>query len=302
MTSPYRKILVPLDGSPFAERVLNHLVLFGKPEEMNLIVLSVFEAWRYSLSPGHPADPETLARIRAVAEGYLARQAEGLRSAGYTVDTRLLEGDATQGILAMTRSAPVDLIAMTTHGRSGFVRFALGSIAERVVQGADLPVLLVKESTNTATAPAQRLLVPLDGSQLAEQALKPAAALAKSNGASIFLFQAIQPPEQALQHVLFQNSASADSALALWRTNALEYLRQIANALQTDGITCHYQVALGAPDQAICEYAVRENADMILMTTHGLSGLRRWVYGSVTNKVLRNTCGPVMVIRSTQTA
>lgn len=302
-STSYRKVVIPLDGSPLAEQVLTYVKYVTSPTETALELVSVFDSLRYtSIQLGHGA-VRLVASVLANLESYLNQQREKLESMGYRVHTHVIEGDAAYEIVKLAKGEEADLIAMTTHGRAGFVRFALGSVAERVIQRAETPVLLMREVTNASLGKPRRILIPLDGSRMAETALPEAAALAQTLNAQLVLLQVIQPLDEGNMRLLFPDRESADAAQEQWRLAADAYLAQVAHMLQSSGIACEYQAKLGDADQVICASAIIDNIDLIVMSTHGRSGLKRWYYGSVANKVLRNAECPILLVRSvTETA
>ena len=141
----YKRAIVPLDGSPFAEAILPFLRQIAGPLDMEVLLLRVVVP--QAKAPVE-APPRVLIREletqRVDAEEYLARLAEDLRNRGVRVDTRVNRGEAAHEILAVARETAADLIAMCTHDRSGFGRFVFGSVAETVMRRADIPVLLLK--------------------------------------------------------------------------------------------------------------------------------------------------------------
>lgn len=297
---PYKKVIVPLDGSALAESVLAHLPTLITPASTELILVNVIEAWRYSLSAGDFAATNLVDFVQAGAEAYLASQCERLQKLGYRVTTHILDIDAAQGILDTAKASQADLIAMTTHGRSGFVRWALGSVAERVLHDATVPVFLARATTTLPEGKIQQILVPLDGSGLAEAALPVAKALAQRTGAAIRLVQAIQPVAIDDQQILLTSGVIAQNMFEEWHASAAQYLHSMELELHASGIPASYQVIFGDPDKVICNAVDEERIDLIVMCTHGRSGLSRWVYGSVTNKVLHSANCPLLLIRSQQ--
>ena len=143
----YKRVLVPLDGSPLAESVLPFLVQIAGPMDMTIVLLRVlepvapvvFETGR--AVPG--ADPETRRRD---AEEYLAPIAAGLRARGVETAWEIRVGRAEEQIVAGARAVGADLIAMSTHGRSGLGRLLFGSVAEQVLRRADVPVVLMRQA------------------------------------------------------------------------------------------------------------------------------------------------------------
>ncbi|MEZ4867069.1 MAG: universal stress protein [Caldilineaceae bacterium] len=298
MSIRYRKILIPLDGSPLAERVLDHIGWLATPGKTELILVSVFESWRYAMTGPELTMPDTLPYIREGIEETLRGQQERLRRAGHRVTAQVVDGDPAQVILEMAQTTGADLIAMSTHGRSGFVRWALGSVAERVIHGAPIPVFLVRAGTTTPQDKLQTILLPLDGSAVAERALPEAQTLASINGVRLLLLQVIQAMDEGNRRLLFPDEVAAASALADARAEATTYLAGIAQQTEAAGVACTYRVAVADPANAICTTAAEEGADLIVMGTHGRSGLKRWVYGSVANKVLRGATCPLLLVHT----
>ena len=301
MASLYHKILVPLDGSALAEQVLPHLHRLAAPAETMLVLVNVIAPMPYTIATMRYAPPDLLNYPRSSAEVYIAEQQQQLQAMGFQVETHIVEGDAAANIVRVATATNVDLIAMTTHGLSGFVRWALGSVAERVVCETLLPIFLVRETTVLARNKLQRILVPLDGSPLAEQALPAAVALAQATGAELLLLQVIQTLDEGNQRILFKNEAAAQAAFAQWQTSAETYLQQVAQPIQAQGVACVCRVLLANVVETIIDTAEMAGIDLLVISTHGRSGLRRWFYGSVTNKVLRGVSCPLLVIHNPPT-
>lgn len=297
MAGLYRKILLPIDGSAEAERVLVYLPQLAIPGETTLVLVNVVESFRYAMAASRHTPPDFLEHLRSGAEAYITEQRNALQSAGYRVEAYVVEGDAAGSILQVAATAQADLIGMTTHGRSGFVAWALGSVAERVISEADLPVFLVRRSSLPTGDNFRHILMPLDGSPLAEQALPQASALAQASQAKLLLLQVAQTFDEGNRRILFRGEAEAENTLAQWRADAQAYLERLAQQMRAEGIDCAYRVLAGDVAQAIVEAAQEEKADLLVMSTHGRSGLQRWVYGSVSGKVLRSLACPLLLIR-----
>lgn len=298
MASRYRKIVIPLDGSLLAEQVFAYVQQLTSPATTELVLVTILEPWRFIPYPGEPRALPPVDPMRTSAETYLACQYEQWQSLGYQVYIYLGEGDAAHEILGVAESSGADLIAMTTHGRSGFERWTLGSVAERVIQGAKLPILLVREATQVRSNQLQRLLIPLDGSTWAESALPQAQALAQASGAQILLLQVIQSLDEGNQKILFKDKAQVDALYKNWCAGAEKYLCKVVQGIREAGISTDYQVLFGDPDKVICNTVTDESVDLIVMSTHGRSGLSRWYYGSVANKVMRNVTAPLLLLRN----
>jgi len=297
MKAVYRSIVVPLDGSPLAEQVFGHLKRIAPPAETELHLVGVLEAWRYAVGTPDLAMADLITYLRSDQQSYLAKQSQCLQQQGYRVQIHQREGDAALTIVNVAKQVGAQLIAMTTHGRSGMRRWTLGSVAERVIHAAPLPVLLVRDETVT-NGTLKRILVPLDGSPVAEQALSTAMELATATRASILLLHVIQALDPTNQRMLFHTKAEAESALQQWTADGEKYLESVGQRLFQQGIDYDVRVRTGDPDRVICATTIDAAIDIVVMGTHGRTGIGRWVYGSVANKVLRGVSCPLLLIHS----
>ena len=300
-------IMVPLDGSPLAETALPAAVALAHATGRSLLLLGVAVpparlgglGWPpAALITPVPWWPLELADY----EGYLAGVAARLQPRGLPVEILLRQGDPATEILAEVADNPaLHTIAMATHGRSGVARTVLGSVAERVLQAAAVPVLLVRGGSPpaAATPPAyQRILVPLDGSPFAAQALDTATDLAGRTGATLLLL-AVLPPLQTLSFAEAglrpywseaARIAAADSATLALTTTAVR--------LESQGLAVRTLLRHGSPAAEIVRCATDEAADLIVLATHGRSGLPRLWLGSVALGVVRSATQPVLTMRA----
>lgn len=294
----FRKILVPLDGSALSERAIPIAAAVARRNSASIHLLQAVVAAVYGPMPlymrGSPAVDKLHAT--AAAENYLRHIRQQLRDCGVkdvTISTPV--ADATTAIVA-TAHDDCDLIVMSTHGRTGLSRAILGSVADAVVRGSHLPVLLVTDHQQIPPPLDQpinfhRILVPLDGSALAAQALPVAASLAHAVGANLLLLYVM--PE-----------AGATSTITATRDPQAPYQTLIpANlnraALSRFPATVDYDIieASGVPSHAIAAAARKQNCGLIVMTTHGRSGLSRMQLGSVAEEVLKESPVPVLLLR-----
>lgn len=303
MTTQPIKIVVPLDGSALAEQVLAHLPQLAPPNQAEIVLVHVSEVWRYTAATNEFAMPVGIyPYVQASMEAYIEEQQTRLQAQGYQVSTNIGLGLAAEGILKAAAETNADYIAMTTHGRSGFARWAIGSVAERVLQQAPIPVFLVKGDQVTSTGQLGQILVPLDGSMLAEQALPEALRLARVSNASILLVRVIQSLDEESKRILFASPAIAEETFERGRSAAEQYLQTIAEQFQAEGVTVDCEVRFGDPIQTILQVADEKEIDLIVMTTHGRTGIRQWFYGSVANKIIRDAQYPVLLIHNSQDA
>jgi len=297
MKAIFKKIVIPVDGSLLAEEIFAHLQRLSLPTQTELHLVGVLEAWRYAIGTPEIAMADIVTYLRNDMKSYLAKQSQALQEQGYHVSIHCREGDAALTIVDVANAVGAQLIAMTTHGRSGVRRWTLGSVAERVIHATTLPVLLVRAET-VATDAIKHLLVPLDGSSLAEEALSHAIDLAQATGASLLLLHVIQAIDPTNQRLLFHTKAEAESTLQQWILGGETYLEGVGQRLLQQGVRYETRVRVGDPDRVICATTVDASIDLVVMSTHGRSGVQRWVYGSVANKVLRGIGCPLLLIRN----
>ena len=187
----YGRILIPLDGSPVAEQVLPLAKMFAVHLKSSVVLLQAVEPIGKRLQVEETTlradDQVQLWRSRALS--YLQTIQRDFAT-GISVECEVKVGSPATVILDLAESARADLIAMATHGRTGPQRWVFGSVAAKVLSGTTLPVLLVRANpAPRPLAPIRRILVPLDGSELAERALVPARHVAAAFDAEIILFR-----------------------------------------------------------------------------------------------------------------
>lgn len=294
----YQKILVPLDGSAYSERILAHLSAFVTPGVTELILLRVVQDY-----PAYPlvTNGEAVALINAgngrdEAEQYLRILRNKLCARGFRAHIRVMEGDVVSCIRMVAVDEAVELVAMTTHGRSGISRWALGSVADHVLRVVEQPVLLMRGDTPVLSPSTERtVLVPLDGSIFAEQVLRQAERLTQGEPTTFLLLRALDlSVEKEVDGMLI--NTDGNGVLRAMRTRAvLRYLTEVETELHKRGIAARSLVHDLPPAQAILQTAQEEAASLIMMSTHARHGLGRWVYGSVADAVLRGAPCPVLL-------
>ncbi len=302
----FRKILVPLDGSALAEIALQTAVSLAQQAQGKIILLQIPTIH----TPVLPSTPEAVtfnlyAPEYAVDEGvgtsreYLNQIRYGFGRHIEDVQWQVCveEGDPASVIVDVAQEENVDLIAMSTHGRSGLGRWVMGSVTEKVLRHAPCPVLTVR-----STRPLNKILVTLDGSELAERSIPYALDLAEVLETEVTLLQV----QTGVSLVDLEAAATLDAYEHGMGQRYMdgEYEREIIylenrwHDCQRNGIKIKTAVREGKPAQTILEYARHNQIDLIAMTTHGRTGLRRWRYGSVTEKVLRGTDCAMLIVRS----
>jgi len=288
-------VIVPLDGSELSERAIGLGVAFAQAYDAELCLLHVLE---------EPIALDLLPSLvipdRGAAEAYLRELADGL-PADLKVSTSVVRGNAVDTLLDLTEENPESMLVMSTHGRSGLGRLMLGSVADKVVRGATVPVALVRGSGMTYRQGIHTLLVPLDTTSFSETALPLAVDLAKRTDATIGLVHVCEPfwvsPYAASVPALSQvNEARASDIERDCLTNARTYLDGVANDLRADGLRVVWEARFGKPADEILRAAETTEASLIVMATHERTGLRRLALGSVTNEVLHRGTMPILTI------
>jgi nucleotide-binding universal stress UspA family protein len=274
-----KKILVPLDGSALAEQALSYAAELSVPTGATLLVMRA--AYSHTL-PGVDSRERKDGAIRE-AEAYLATTAAAFTARGYICRTLVPFGHPAECIIEQARLSEVNLIAMTTHGRTGAGRLLLGSVAESVVARSPVPVLVTRAwlpPRRQPFLPEQPLfIVPLDGSAFAETALGPAISLADDMGAGLMLLRA----------------EASDGSLE----DALDYLATVRERLHAEypDLSVLTYACLGHPAEAINNAFGHSTASHVIMATHGRGGIMRSVTGSVAGQVLKEGRAPLVLVR-----
>ena len=202
----------------------------------------------------------------------------------------------------MGESDTAMLIAMATHGRSGVNRFLLGSVAEKVLRGAPNALLLVRAreaARSEGEASFKSVIVPLDGSELAESILPMAGGLAKKLGLEVVLFRAYHIPYNAYAADDGFYAVNYDDLIAGVRDETNQYLEKKAVEIKKLGVEKVSAIAKeGFAGDEIIAMGHNTPNGLIAMCSHGRSGVRRWVLGSVAENVVRHTSDPVLVARA----
>jgi nucleotide-binding universal stress UspA family protein len=301
----YRSILVPLDGSTFAEHALPLALSIARRAGATLRLVQVHLSVFPPFGDGGgtvPLDFRLDDEVRAQEAAYLASTIARLTAVAPTVpaSTALLDGPTADVLCGQAIAAKADLVVMATHGRGALSRLWLGSVADKLVRKLPMPVLLVRPSGGaadlSADAALHRILIPLDGSELAEQILEPAAALGSLMGAEHQLLFVLEPALIFGPHL---SSTALGQDLPLLRESAgqaQEYLESVAARLRARSLRVQTRLLVSPmAGPAILEEAAAQHCDLIALETHGRGGLARLVLGSVADKVIRGASTAVLV-------
>ncbi|MDD5397622.1 MAG: universal stress protein [Dehalococcoidia bacterium] len=313
----FKKILVPLDGSTEAETVL--------PYVRDIAIR--FDSEVYILGVGLGSKRR---RVNQLLDNYVHHAVEHLQKnditcravllysdshqelLNYTEVTtreheikakgRMLYGGPPESILAYSRDHHMNLIIMATHGISGLRRWWLGSVFEKVASRATVPVLgihskQVREMDRDRKAAFKRILAPLDGSETGGAAMHDAEAIALKTGASIVLVHVLPAPHAIEARWLGPEFTGFVKAM---HDAGQKYLDKVDTRLSARGLDVKVRIVSGDPAGKIIEVAREEKADLIAMSTHGRSGIARWVLGSVADKILHESRIPMWLVRPRQ--
>lgn len=291
----FNNILVPLDGSELSRRALGYIRGLAEPIHGRVILVRAAEAHVF---PGVDPAPEEVAVVRA-AEDVISALCDGLTDSGLQAEWHVYYGPAATAIVDEVDIRGADAIVMCTHGRGGLTKLVLGSVAEQVVMNATVPVLLVPARCHRPWPPLAggRIVVPLDGSDLAEEALQPAIELGQWLKAGLMLVGIVPPAYVAYgPDVYIEEKVDQD----LQAMN--EYLSEVAGRVRLQGVPCSTVADVASPQAAIAELSSQDGIVAVVMATHGRSGLARAVGGSITASVVQRVCVPVLVVRPTTVA
>ena len=297
------KILVPLDGSKTAEKILTCARYLAAKFKIPLELLTAIDIAEIG---AHMSAENTRHLDTMITDG-LRRSESYLRTVAGTfhdveVKYTVEKGRPADVIIEKGAADKAMMIAMATHGRSGLDRFLLGSVAEKVLRGSANPLLLVRASKDAKaeeTAGFQTIIVPLDGSEVAERILPAVADIAKVLASAVVLFRAYHIPYTAYAGDEGVYAVNYDEVIAGIRDEAKEYLEKKVAEVRSSGIekvSCLAKEGLAA-DEIIALGNQTPDA-LIAMCSHGRSGVKRWVLGSVAETVVRHSNDPVLVVRA----
>ena len=291
-------ILVPLDGSTLAECVLPHVAAIVGACGSRITLLYVLERNR-TVSRRH-LEPLTWRVHEAEAKIYLGEVANRLDRAGLQAQVAVLEGVAASRIIEFAHSKSVDLLVLCTHGRSGPSIWNVSGTVRKVIQLACIPVLLIRAQQSVAgdlkERPIRRMLVPLDGSPRAECVLPLATTLARSHDAELLLAHVVRPPQLPRQVPV--DSKELELANRLTECNSREAERYLKHCSSELGLPRRTSV-LVADNVAVALHDLvrRESVDLVVLSAHGLSGSRRWPYGSTAVNFIAYGTSPLIIVQ-----
>jgi nucleotide-binding universal stress UspA family protein len=291
----FARILVPLDGSNLAEQVLPHVARIARGLDSEVAIVGVCEP--------EESDHKSTCAVSIKSQVERFKRDLGEVAAG-RVSEFVLVGRPAEEIIRYAQKNDVGVIVMSCHGRSGIAPWSLGSTVDRVLHRLGVPLLVIR-----ATEPPfdsgkvelfSRILVPLDGSERGEAALPYVRQLMKGLESEAILLQVLAPGKHVhtvggLDYVRFE-----DHDLASMRKEAEAHLNRAGAKLAGTGAIVRYEIRIGDPAQEIVKSADETVCCLIAMSTHGHSAIERWVYGSVTYKVLQSFKHAILLVPSSR--
>jgi nucleotide-binding universal stress UspA family protein len=291
-TCGFRFIMVPVDGSRFAEAAIPYAIAIAERARCKVRFVLV--------------DPDQYPPLMIEpASVYLRRLTRRFRSPlGSRLSSIILNGPVAPSLVKHAQEIGADLVVMTTHGWGGLRRAWLGSVTDELIRGIGIPVLVTRPGHGEPSSfDFHEILVPLDGSLVAEMALQPAIALAQLWNAKISLLRVVHPPVSPTALGL-ASSGDGGEELVRRRKSAAAYVRRVVERVRLSGASVSGVAVVGtaAAAQTLLEVAQRGTIGLIAMATHGRGGVGRLVLGSVTDRIVRTAEVPVLVVPLSDTA
>ena len=308
---PFHHILVPLDGSELAAKALAPAAQIAtamaqgagpQSQPVRLVLLRVVSPM--ALLAADPILYDEMVRMSVdEAQAYLNTAALTLGDVPGEVERVAVSGSPADAIVQYAEEHGVDLIVMSTHGRTGSSRWVYGSVAEKVMHHAPCATAIIRAHVSVGMFQNKKILVPLDGSDLAERALQPALALAEAVQANVLLLRMVagrEPLPEAMTPVGDQVEAALSAAGSVEQTEAEDYLQRVHREHDNGRLAVDVQATSGDIADAIVSYADAHEIDLIIMSSHGRSGIGRWLHGSVAEKALRGANCATLIVRQKQ--
>jgi len=306
----FSRILVPLDGSDRAEQAIPVAARIARAANGTVILVQVttfpsnfFTEGKY---PSQIYSEDLIEEGKALAANYLENVSKKPELVDLKTETRVEYGDAAQSILAAVEPLEVDLIVMCSHGYTGFKRWALGSVARKIIPHSSVPVLVLRDGGSTLVAKPVYALVALDGSPVSEEVLAPViqlmAALAPSEEKTLHLTHVVELP---LTYGRIGIHAYVNQMREEAKHLSQGYLAAVAERLthgDVSGLTVTTSLAVNVDVAEALVQVVQQQLlagghfDLVAMATHGRSGLQRLLMGSVTEHVMNATKLPMLVV------
>ena len=297
----FKRILVALDGSSTAESILPAVISLAKLYGSWVTLCSIIPhqktgqlfSKQYFLEK---IELDSQAKLNL----YLHEWESKLNSIGIRTDILIKTGNPPQEIIRLTEDSHYDLLALATRGRSGIMRWILGSVADHIIGSVPIPILLIAPHENVKYSFKQpiklnSIIIPLDGSKLAESVLPVAESIALKSSAEITLIQAV--PTVIQVYLGIEPQTYPIDILENLEERGNDYLSKVKRFLVNRGTKVESKLLEGDASSSIINFCSQIDHSLVTMTTRGNTGFSRWVLGSVADKIIRNIGGPVLLIK-----
>jgi len=283
----WKKILVPLDGSDPAELALPYAEELATAFKSELILLYVGEA----------SEEQYLHMHRL----YLQKIAVQTKKAVERVSPVVISGKPSEAIVKYTEKNDIRLIVMASHGHSSIIPWAKGGIASKVIEGVGVPLLLIKETKRRKTKEKHlisRILLPLDGSEAGEAAITRVKELKSRLEAEVILLEVVSEGRHlhtvgGLDYILYP-----ETELETFKAEARTYLEKVYKRLYRGKGELSVEIKTGEVAKEILNFAKQKSVSLIAISSHGHSGMTKWVFGSTAQKIISDSPIPVLVVRA----
>ena len=282
----FKRILVPLDGSYLAEQALVPALALAEALAAKIFLLRVASPLSLNLDPNLYQGIISLRQSRA--KRYLRSVQSRFSSSSAEIDTQVVVGRGARPIINFAEECKIDLIVMSSHVRYGVNRWICwiyGSVANKVLHTAPCSMVMIYPKAIIEPLSFKRILVPLDGSSIAEQALEPALELAEAITAELLLLRVSTAPRIAVAPMAGRPGPNEYMEAADQEANA--YLQSVQAAMEDVPISITSRIATGPAADSIIDIADSQQVGLIVMCSYGRSGIERWVSGNIAEKVLR---------------
>ena len=295
----YEKILIPLDGSELAEVALPYAEDLAAKLDSELILIHLSES---KDDPYMHMYKVYMDKMLEITKERIKQHAHLTKDNSIKVSFAMCIGNPAEEILNYAENKDVGLIIMATHGKSGIKRWTLGSVADKVMTATKKPIMLVRATGASEDIRSKgvlhNVLLPLDGSAESEKVVPYIEDLASKLKLEVILFQAISLVYPTYTADAFAYVSYSEQQMESIKDSTISYLQKVGLQLQAKGISTKTDVRIGSAADEIINYADEIKADLVAMTTHGRSGIGRWLFGSNAIRVIRAGNTPLMLVRS----
>jgi len=294
----YERILVPLDGSELAEVSLPYAEELAAKlgSGITLIYMS-----RSEKDPSFSRRKEYLDKVIDSTKDEMKKLLNKPEEEETKIESAVLVGHAAEEIVKYADKEDMGLIVIATHGRSGIKQWAMGSVASKIITATRRPIMLIRAKEASPDirekGTINKLLLPMDGSKESESIVPHALEIATNFKSEVVLFQAISLAYPTYTADAFAYVTYSDQQMDAMKASALDYLDRIGSSFTEKSIEVKSDVRFGSTADEVINYADEIGADLVAMTTHGRSGIGRWLFGSTTVRVMKGGNTNLLLVR-----